>query len=234
MRLTCPNCNAQYEVEDSVIPAAGRDVQCSACGHSWFQYPADVALQMRAADLDDDDDQPGFENPQMPPRIDRTVLDVLREEAERELAARTQRAPLESQGDLGLVPSRPRNPPAASDSVSPTPAPRTTSRRRNLLPDIEELSTTLEPGSDPRRAVADEDMPPLPPTMAEDQRGFRRGLSLVVLVGMALAILYLLADLIGQSVPALADPLAGYVALVDWLRVTLADQIRMLWQRFMA
>ena len=37
MRLTCPNCNAQYEVDASVIPDNGRDVQCSNCGHSWFQ-----------------------------------------------------------------------------------------------------------------------------------------------------------------------------------------------------
>ena len=40
MRLICPNCGAQYEVDDSVIPDGGRDVQCSNCGHTWFQRPA--------------------------------------------------------------------------------------------------------------------------------------------------------------------------------------------------
>lgn len=40
MRITCPNCGAQYEVADDVIPSAGRDVQCSACGHTWLQRPA--------------------------------------------------------------------------------------------------------------------------------------------------------------------------------------------------
>lgn len=39
MRLICPNCGAQYEVPDEVIPAAGRDVQCSNCGHTWLQTP---------------------------------------------------------------------------------------------------------------------------------------------------------------------------------------------------
>lgn len=39
MRLICPNCDAQYEVGEGVIPADGRDVQCSNCGHTWFQYP---------------------------------------------------------------------------------------------------------------------------------------------------------------------------------------------------
>ncbi|MDK3016952.1 zinc-ribbon domain-containing protein [Pseudodonghicola flavimaris] len=41
MRLTCPNCGAQYEVPDEVIPPEGRDVQCSNCSHTWFQaHPA--------------------------------------------------------------------------------------------------------------------------------------------------------------------------------------------------
>jgi len=40
MRLVCPNCAAQYDVDDRVIPEGGRDVQCSNCGHSWFQTPA--------------------------------------------------------------------------------------------------------------------------------------------------------------------------------------------------
>lgn len=40
MRLICPNCGAQYEVDDSLIPDLGRDVQCSNCGHAWFQRPA--------------------------------------------------------------------------------------------------------------------------------------------------------------------------------------------------
>ena len=37
MRLKCPNCGAQYEVPDEVIPFDGRDVQCSNCGDTWFQ-----------------------------------------------------------------------------------------------------------------------------------------------------------------------------------------------------
>lgn len=37
MRLICPDCGAQYEVPARVIPDEGRDVQCSACGNTWFQ-----------------------------------------------------------------------------------------------------------------------------------------------------------------------------------------------------
>lgn len=43
MRLICPNCGAQYEVADDVIPDAGRDVQCSNCGNTWFERPGDSA-----------------------------------------------------------------------------------------------------------------------------------------------------------------------------------------------
>lgn len=50
MRLTCPNCGAQYEIDDGVIPDAGRDVQCSSCGHAWFQYPPHVEARRQAAD----------------------------------------------------------------------------------------------------------------------------------------------------------------------------------------
>jgi predicted Zn finger-like uncharacterized protein len=37
MRLICPNCDAQYDIADDVIPEGGRDVQCSNCTHTWFQ-----------------------------------------------------------------------------------------------------------------------------------------------------------------------------------------------------
>lgn len=40
MRLTCPNCAAEYEVPEDVIPPEGRDVQCSNCGQTWFQAAA--------------------------------------------------------------------------------------------------------------------------------------------------------------------------------------------------
>lgn len=54
MRLTCPNCGAQYEVPDEVIPVEGRDVQCSNCGDTWFQlHPSAAASDDLGVDLDD-------------------------------------------------------------------------------------------------------------------------------------------------------------------------------------
>ncbi|MFY0661877.1 MAG: zinc-ribbon domain-containing protein [Shimia sp.] len=46
MRLTCPNCGAQYEVPDDIIPTGGRDVQCSNCGNTWFQVHADMQAEV--------------------------------------------------------------------------------------------------------------------------------------------------------------------------------------------
>lgn len=54
MRLTCPNCGAQYEVPDDVIPAEGRDVQCSNCGDTWFQSHPDAEA---AAEIDEAPEQ---------------------------------------------------------------------------------------------------------------------------------------------------------------------------------
>ncbi|TNJ47655.1 zinc-ribbon domain-containing protein [Phaeobacter sp. B1627] len=49
MRLICPNCGAQYEVPEDVIPDEGRDVQCSNCGDTWFQSSARMLAQQALA-----------------------------------------------------------------------------------------------------------------------------------------------------------------------------------------
>lgn len=56
MRLICPNCDAQYEVPDEVMPLAGRDVQCSNCGQTWFQHHPDNAPEEGDSDFDEDFD----------------------------------------------------------------------------------------------------------------------------------------------------------------------------------
>ena len=50
MRLICPNCDAEYEVDDAAIPDTGRDVQCSNCGHAWFQLPPEIELALEQED----------------------------------------------------------------------------------------------------------------------------------------------------------------------------------------
>ncbi len=48
MRLMCPNCDAEYEVDASAIPLSGRDVQCSNCGHAWFQHHPELEADQEA------------------------------------------------------------------------------------------------------------------------------------------------------------------------------------------
>ena len=43
MILTCPSCGTQYVVKDGAIPAAGRQVRCKACQHSWREFAAEAS-----------------------------------------------------------------------------------------------------------------------------------------------------------------------------------------------
>lgn len=130
MRLICPNCGAQYEVDDRVIPESGRDVQCSACGHAWYQMPQghtggmedagapepDEVLSPEAEEVEEaeisETEEPEAGEPEdageepeaeMPPRrpVDEGVRSILREEAEQEMARRASEQ-VETQPDLGL------------------------------------------------------------------------------------------------------------------------------------
>ena len=36
MIITCPNCNKQFRIDNSLIPNEGRDLQCGSCNYIWF------------------------------------------------------------------------------------------------------------------------------------------------------------------------------------------------------
>ena len=138
MRLICPRCESAYEIPARAIPPAGREVQCAACTHAWYQLaqtpPAQPAGQPRGPDAapardaasppsepappaeDVDSAAAPVTDPPAPPRrkLDPQVEAVLRAEAQREAQARRREsaAPLETQPDLGLeAPPRKRKPP---------------------------------------------------------------------------------------------------------------------------
>ena len=39
MIIQCINCNKKFEVNVTLIPAEGRDLQCGSCNHTWFYLP---------------------------------------------------------------------------------------------------------------------------------------------------------------------------------------------------
>lgn len=274
MRLACPNCDAKYEVPDDAIPEGGRDVQCSNCGHAWFQLPpeAELAAAEEAELYGDDVDAPaaapaedgigaaiaatmaapaaapGPEEDDLDPpdtapaprrAMDDAVLNVLREEAERETEARRQEAErdarradrgraeaedqMQVQPDLGMAD-------AAAGGLSPTqrrlamlrgedpdappPEPMRPPARRDLLPNVEEITSTLQPGEDHE---ADQRIDALP-DLTKGRFGFRTGFFLVIFLLVVAGVVYVAAPSLSAAIPALDGPLAAYVTFVDGLR----------------
>lgn len=259
MRLNCPNCNAQYEVPDDVIPAEGRDVQCSNCGNTWFQLAAgagqvpeaDPAHQSatpapQPAPEPEPEPEPAPELPPQPapkPReLDPEVASVLREEAAREARVReSERGAVESQPDLGLDDmsgpedeedlrarqSRERmarlrgEDPDVPDVAAAAAA--ASGSRRELLPDIEEINSTLRSTDQPRQSEASEEIAAEPERKARS--GFRRGFLTVLLIAVIALAVYIYAPQIAETFPGLSEALAGYVNSVDQLRTWLDGKV---------
>ncbi|MEH6829775.1 MAG: zinc-ribbon domain-containing protein [Sulfitobacter sp.] len=272
MRLICPNCDAQYEVPDDVMPVAGRDVQCSNCGQTWFQHHPDhtPSEQSELIDAPAPDEETAPPPPPPPPaaaperkQLDPAVADILRQEAEAEQAARRSSQPdaLESQPDLGMdledssyedsadrrsreardrmarlrgndtpeVQAAGGSAPAGESAVATTAL----GSRRDLLPDIEEINSTLRSGS-ARTGVGAADLDPEieAPTHQRKRRGFRTGFITMLLIFAVLAIVYVFAPRLSAAVPALAAPLQSYVTTVDkgrsWLDAKVQSMLKSL------
>jgi len=237
MRMICPNCGAQYEVDDAVIPEQGRDVQCSNCGHTWFQQPAhhdaDLADELEEdlpppPDQSDNEEDGGLRRQGLAPDI----ADVLRQEAEHEAEIRRGEAEgLETQPDLGLddaadmaasrsAAARARMArlrgldtssadAALAASAAATPA---SGSRRDLLPDVEEINSSLRASQDRDAsengsAVDDE------PEQSSRKGGGRLLSRLIILVVIVGVLVYMFAPRIVELVPQSEPYMVQYV---DW------------------
>lgn len=360
MRLICPNCSAQYEIDASLIPDEGRDVQCSNCGHNWFELPppplsysetaepyepdGEAEVEGEVRDLDTSPDlasdafeaaeepvdqpepesepevEPEFEDefvepiagddaaePESPPEpadtsdledtpepevgeddddrelsdavraiaaasrepvedepqgapdpfaaaavagtafkrreVDAATLEILKDEAERELAQRraAPTTPIETQTDMGLDEVRGRNTPTRAlrarmarektedaprkKGAQPKQDPRVHSSddsyeapRRDLLPDIDEINSSLKPRRGAKTAAPDAEI--------ARRRGFRSGFLLMVGLAVLMIFAYAWAPDIARMVPSLEGPLLTYVDLAntvrDWLDAMLS------------
>jgi len=258
MRLICPNCDAQYEVADDAIPEEGRDVQCSSCGHAWYQLsperlaaeaaeaelfeaagpvpppPPEVALAVEPmAEAVVSSGVPTPPASTVPPVIsatrglDEDALALLREEAEREVQARSREEHrLEMQGDLGLEMAAAGGAARriaqikgmdAEGPGQPEPLVRP-SKGRDLLPDIEEINSTLSPE---QGGLTAEDAGHRSADPRTGRREFRLGFGLALLAALLLVTGYMFAPRIGTAVPALAGIMDSFVTGVDALRLGL-------------
>jgi predicted Zn finger-like uncharacterized protein len=128
MRLICPSCRAQYEVDDDAIPVEGRDVQCGSCSTTWFQEHALTLTGALAAPVAEAEppvfrhsakapaaeDLPGPQHRPDDSSADREALlrqvrEATAEAAETESSARIERQPATAaprpQGDLPPPPA---------------------------------------------------------------------------------------------------------------------------------
>ena len=267
MRLICPNCDAQYEVPDDVMPVAGRDVQCSNCGQTWFQHHPDHTPTEQSDLMDAPAPDEEIAPPPPPPphpaaaperkQLDPAVADILRQEAEAEQAARrsSQSDGLESQPDLGMDLEDSSSDDAAdrrareardrmarlrgneatevqaaggtAPSGEGAAASAALGSRRDLLPDIEEINSTLRSGSARTGAGAANLDPEIDgPTHQRKRRGFRTGFTTILLIFAVLAIVYVFAPRLSAAVPGLASPLQSYVEMVDKGRSWLDEKVQ--------
>ena len=140
MRLTCPNCAAQYEVPEDVIPPEGRDVQCSNCGQTWFQAAA-------GAETADGPEDTALE--------DIGIEEAFARVAEAEAREKAERAPVpepgpESLPEPGLEPEPEISAPQDSGQDSPQDVPEAagTAEQDSTGTEAEERTAADEPDAD--------------------------------------------------------------------------------------
>jgi resuscitation-promoting factor RpfA len=155
--------------------------------------------------------------------VDESVLAILREEAEREANARRSEA-LESQTDLGIdaaMPDKSRN--SGMVAAKAAVAEAKPAARRDLLPDVEEINSTLRPSD---AAVGDDATPDFVVPPPQVPHGFRSGFLMLMTVAILAAATYIVAPNLAGLLPALAGPLDTYVSIVDSLRLGLDGMMR--------
>lgn len=206
MRLTCPNCGAQYEIPETAIPDDGREVQCSACGETWTQQRPDAAMHAPAEQPAEDEPAPPHPEP-VQRRLDPEIADILRSEAARERAKRAAEATGDVQPD--------REPP------QPTPA-----AAQGRIPDPDRINSSLTPSRDHMAGATLQE--PVPTPIPAARSGFGAGFWVVVIAFGLAAGVYLAAPDVIALVPDAEPTIERYVASVDGVRLrldTFVDQV---------
>jgi predicted nucleic acid-binding Zn-ribbon protein len=251
--VQCSNCgDTWFQQHPEGAPGLKDEAAVPAAAQDTPEHPEPETAEMSAGETEEytdesvwgDEEEPEPAPPQRP-SVDPVVADILRQEAAREQVARAAQAAagIETQPDLGLRPpsheedersrqarariERLRGTPAASGAEEQGGADQHAaidpSSRRNLLPDIEEINSSLTafdlPEEPEEPAFAEEPEAPI------QRSGFRSGFRLAVLIFLLGTTIYLLAPMIANQIPAAEAPLAQYVQAVDAARLWLDTKV---------
>lgn len=216
---------AQTEPEAAAVPPESDAVSEPDPIDDEFERALDQELDTITEDDPEITPAPAIMHERSKREIDPSVADILREEAQRE---REQRAAetFEHQDEFALDTDEPTSDPQPKksgyidpklDEMNKDTASDASASRRDLLPDIEEINSTLR--RDKKSANRDEQE-----TQARKNASGRHGFrAAIILLLLALAV-YAYADLITSNVPQLAPYLDAYVAQIDQWRAALSDQ----------
>ena len=211
MLIKCPNCNAQYEVPNDIIPAAGRDVQCSSCSKTWFvtslsgkkstKDKVSKYESLEKGNLSKFETTESFLADKSNKEVDRDVLEILREEADREIQARLR------EGDGEDTTKKLSNKKAIN---------------KKALPDNIEIGTTLDEAPDTSATIKG----PSKSKITSGKIGFIIGLVIIVLCWA----IYTYDASITQSVPQTAIYIDIFKSYVDYMQIVRDDFIKYLIQ----
>ena len=211
MLIKCPNCNAQYEVPNDIIPAAGRDVQCSSCSKTWFvtslsgkkstKDKVSKYESLEKGNLSKFETTESFLTDKSNKQVDRDVLEILREEADREIQARLR------EGD-------------GEDTTKKLSNKKVINKK--ALPDNIEIGTTLDEAPDTSATIKGLSKSKI----TSGKIGFIIGLVIIVLCWA----IYTYDASITQSVPQTAIYIDIFKSYVDYMQIVRDDFIKYLIQ----
>jgi predicted Zn finger-like uncharacterized protein len=246
MRLICPNCNAEYDVADDVIPQGGRDVQCSSCTKTWFQTHKAVVpppetssgLLSPAPKSEGKSVEIGAPTSAATPErkpLDSAVADILRQEAAHDgkgpaaaTSPRTLDEPAAASAEkIDADQTRKRiasmtQQESGPQAIAEVSAGAETAANLRTVPDIHEINAALR-----ARAEANDTsgLTAAEKEEAQQRRGFRRGFFWVLILIAILILPYIFAEQITENLPQTRPIMASYVLTVDQLRVWLEAQV---------
>lgn len=225
MRITCPSCASEYDVDASAIGARGRMVRCANCEAEWFQASAagDVAAPPPAPAVAPEPEPAPAPQPEaaVPPEPEVVVSETPEFDTAPPVYPDPEPVVQETQEVYSADPSAGRGTQESVEriyyDVEPTVAPR-----------FEETDVVEETRVRRRKDDGREDLAASLRELEEDQPSssggaFLAGFSTVAVMAVILIAVYVKAPDLAKLAPAMEGPLSGYTEIVNQGRFALAE-----------